>query len=348
MNKFFRKAVIVFLCVSLAFIFSSCEKKGENKESNVVNNENSTTTANNQSKESGEDNQEEELDIEPVEGVIYAHQASIYTETDEGKMKWAGETALGDIATYLGEKKKAKRTDNKERTFFHIMLNEKEYWIQDYCYEPNTVLAFISGNNTVIYKSESLTAATDEFIPKYFMVAVYKDSLNSSNKKFVKIAAYCPELYRSWVVKEKFVKRDFVELGTNNVEAMVLAQIAMDSDNETIREELFQNAIEIDTKYSEEIAELQNLAKVKDDEAKFLKNLETEKINKKLIVLNDSSLYSIPNETQARENAIVKEDDILNASRMISFDEDGVDVTWFYVQIKQKKGWIKNSFVKEK
>ncbi len=348
MNKFFRKTILVFLCVSMFFVFSSCEKKAEEEK---VDNE--TVTEETATDESAGDvveetKQEDSFKMMDVEGVIYVHRAAVYTETDEGKMKWVAETSLGDVALYLGEKKKAKRTDNQERTFFHIMLNDKEYWIQDYCYEPNTVLGFISADNTILYKSESLTAATDEFIPKYFMVAIYKDSLESSNKKFLKIATYCPELYRSWVVKEKFVKRDFVEMGTNDVEAMVLAEVAMDSKNETIQAELFQNAIDVDSKYSDDIAELQNLAKVKAKEAKFLKTLETEKLSKKFVVLNDVALLSIPNKAEAREKEVVKEGDILQAYKKVTINDDGLDVTWLYVQTKQKKGWIKDTSLEEK
>nr|WP_255822283.1 hypothetical protein [Treponema putidum] len=250
----------------------------------------------------------------------------------------------------MAKKRKRKRTDGQKRGFFHISLKDKEYWIQDYCYEPNTVAGFISSADTVLYKSDSLTAVTDEIIPQYFIVAVYKDSLNSSNQKFVKIAAYCPELVTSWIVKEKYAKRDTVEFQKENVAAMVLAQIAMETQSETSRAELFQNAIEMNSHYSDDIAILQNLAQVLDAEAAFLKKLESEKVEKKFTAKEDVELLSIPSsDGNLRVLASVKADTVLHASKkVVIVDGDGSQTEWYYVQNKQKKGWIQASYLEEK
>ena len=197
-----------------------------------------------------------------ISGVVYVNNAGLYTENDEGKMKWTAEASLGDKALYLGEKKEAVRTDGQKRTFFHVELNGQHYWIQEYSYEPDTVAAFISGQDVVLYKSESLAAMTDEFIPRYAIVAVYKDSLEKPDSKFIKIAAYNPELVSSWSIKDKYVKRDAVEMDEMSVSAMILAQVAMESKNDTIRTELFQNAIELGSPYSDTIAVLQSLSEI--------------------------------------------------------------------------------------
>ena len=338
--NFVRKFVLL-LCVSL-FAFASCTKEDATSKSEPAKSEAMDSMEKDTPKESmGEVN---------ADGVIYVHRAPLYTETDDGKMKWAAEASLGDVAMYLGEKKEAQRTDGQKRVFFHISLKEKEYWIQDYCYEPNTVAGFISSVDTVLYKSDSLTAVTDEIIPQYFIVAVYKDSLNSSNQKFVKIAAYCPELVTSWIVKEKYAKRDTVEFQKENVAAMVIAQIAMETQSETSRAELFQNAIEMNSHYSDDIAILQNLAQVLDAEAAFLKKLEAEKIEKKFTAKEDVELLSIPSsEGEPRVLASVKADTVLHASKkVVIVDGDGSQTEWYYVQNKQKKGWIQASYLEEK
>ena len=338
--NFIRKFVLL-LCVSL-FAFASCAKEDATSKSEPAKSEAMDSMEKDTPKESmGEVN---------ADGVIYVHRAPLYTETDDGKMKWAAEASLGDVAMYLGEKKEAQRTDGQKRVFFHISLKEKEYWIQDYCYEPNTVAGFISAADTVLYKSDSLTAVTDEIIPQYFIVAVYKDSLNSSNQKFVKIAAYCPELAISWIVKEKYAKRDTVEFQKENVAAMVLAQIAMETQSETSRAELFQNAIEMNSHYSDDIAILQNLAQVLDAEAAFLKKLEAEKVEKKFTAKEDVELLSIPSsEGEPRVLASVKADTVLHASKkVVIVDGDGSQTEWYYVQNKQKKGWIQASYLEEK
>ena len=338
--NFVRKFVLL-LCVSL-LAFASCTKEDATSKSEPAKSEAMDSME--------KDSPKESMAEVNADGVIYVHRAPLYTETDEGKMKWAAEASLGDVAMYLGEKKEAQRTDGQKRVFFHISLKEKEYWIQDYCYEPNTVAGFISSVDTVLYKSDSLTAVTDEIIPQYFIVAVYKDSLNSSNQKFVKIAAYCPELVTSWIVKEKYAKRDTVEFQKENVAAMVLAQIAMETQSETSRAELFQNAIEMNSHYSDDIAILQNLAQVLDAEAAFLKKLEAEKIEKKFTAKEDVELLSIPSlEGEPRVLASVKADTVLHASKkVVIVDGDGSQTEWYYVQNKQKKGWIQASYLEEK
>ena len=283
-----------------------------------------------------------------VSGVIYVNNAGLYTENDEGKMKWTAEAALGDKALYLGEKKEAVRTDGQKRTFFHIELNGQAYWIQDYSYEPDTVAAFISGQDVVLYKSESLAAMTDEFIPRYAIVAVYNDSLEKTDSKFIKIAAYNSELVTSWSIKDKYVKRDAVETDEMSVSAMILAQVAMESKNDTIRGELFQNAIEIGSPYSDTIAVLQSLSEIMIKEDNFMKELTTEKINEKVTAIDDINLLSIPDENASRTVNMLKAGTAATATRKyVKQNADSENaVEWLYIQNKQKKGWVQADSVK--
>ena len=283
-----------------------------------------------------------------VSGVIYVNNAGLYTENDEGKMKWAAEAALGDKALYLGEKKEAVRTDGQKRTFFHIELKGQAYWIQDYSYEPDTVAAFISGQDVVLYKSESLAAMTDEFIPRYAIVAVYNDSLEKADSKFIKIAAYNSELVTSWSIKDKYVKRDAVETDDMSVSAMILAQVAMESKNDTIRGELFQNAVEIGSPYSDTIAVLQSLSEIMIKEDNFMKELTTEKINEKVTAIDDINLLSIPDENASRTVNMLKAGTAATATRKyVKQNADSENaVEWLYIQNKQKKGWVQVDSVK--
>lgn len=283
-----------------------------------------------------------------VSGVVYVNNAGLYTENDEGKMKWTAEAALGDKALYLGEKKEAVRTDGQKRTFFHIELNGQAYWIQEYSYEPDTVAAFISGQDVVLYKSESLAAMTDEFIPRYAIVAVYNDSLEKTDSKFIKIAAYNSELVTSWSIKDKYVKRDAVETDEMSVSAMILAQVAMESKNDTIRGELFQNAVEIGSPYSDTIAVLQSLSEIMIKEDNFMKELTTEKINEKVTAIDDINLLSIPDENASRTVNMLKAGTAATATRKyVKQNADSENaVEWLYIQNKQKKGWVQADSVK--
>lgn len=325
-KKFF---IAVF---AVSFIFFACSKNDEKApEENM-----------NEGTNSGMENTSE-IFSEETTGVIYVHKTGLYTETEEGKMKWAAEASLGDEPVYLGEKKEAVRTDGQKRTFFHINFKGKEYWVQDYSYEPATVPAFISASDAVLYKSDSLTAVTDEIIPQYLPVAVYKDSLEDENSKFVKIAAYSSEFISSWSLKEKFVKRDAVMMEPVNTAAMLLANVAMESRNDTIRTELFQNAIEMGSDFTDDIAALKELTEIIIYEENFMKDFSPEKINVKVSVNKETELLSIPVRGESRVLSTFKEKSSAVALRKVivknktSSDEDE---QWFFVQDKQKKGWV--------
>ena len=325
-----RKAAVVFIIIAIC---SSCTKKeSQNGASGNAAKETEITAGT-----AGKN----ETAPQETDGVIYVHKAALYVENEEGKMKWTKEASLGDRAFFLGEKKEAARTDGQKRTFFHISLKDHDYWIQDYCYEPNTVPAFISAENTLLYKSDSAMGMTDEVMPQFFIVAVYKDS--QDNDKFCKIAAYCPELATSWVVKEAFVKRENLEFDGTAIEAMMLAQVASESKNDTIRAELYRNAIELESAYSDKIAELQNLNEFMIQEDAFIKSINVEKINEKSVVSENVDLLSVPRfDGGYRIVGELKAGTPVVATKQVVFENgDG----WCYIQHKQKKGWVRASIL---
>lgn len=335
--------IVVLILISVLPVVSCAKKEGQSADNAASNEAQAAVHADTQK---GTISNSE--NVANVNGVIYVNNAGLYIENDEGKMKWTAEATLGDKALYLGEKKEASRTDGQKRTFFHIELNGRKYWIQEYSYEPDTVAGFISGQDVVLYKSESLAAMTDEFIPRYAIVAVYKDSLEKADSKFIKIAAYNPELITSWSIKDKYVKRDAVETDDMSVSAMILAQVAMESKNDTIRTELFQNAIELGSPYSDTIAVLQSLSEIMIKEENFMKELTTEKINEKVTAIDDINLLSIPDESSSRTVNTLKAGMSATATRKyVKQDEDSeTAVEWFYIQNKQKKGWVQADLVK--
>ena len=279
--------------------------------------------------------------VETVTGVIYANKAALYVEDEQGKMKWSAEAVLGDIAAYLGEKKEAVRTDGQKRTFYHINLNEKEYWIQDYCYEPNTFPAFIARPDTVLYKSENTLGVTDEIIPQFFVVAVYNDKTFQGDGLFVRIAAYCPELASS-IIKDKFVKRDNIETDGQDVRAMMIAQVATEVRNDIIRAELFKNASAFTDNYADEIEEIRTLTETVIEEENYLKTLTIEKVSKTVTLSNDADLLSVPKTDSyyASTVASLKNGTSATALQKTTLtDDEGNEIDWYYIKNKQQKGW---------
>lgn len=342
MKKLILKCILLLGCT--VFLVCTCTKN-ENKVIDGAENGNPISAG--ETTENGVDEQPApEGNIAETNagttGVVYVNEATLYVENEDGKMKWAKSAVLGDVATYLGEKKAASRTDGQKRDFFHISIKGEDYWIQDYCFEPNTEAAFISQPDTILYKADSLTGATDEILPQYLIVAVYTDSLTAENEKFVKIAAYSSDLL-SWIVKGKFVKRENIERNPNDVNAMMIAQIASQSKNDTIRAELFQNAIEMNSIYSNDIANIQALTEARLKEDAFLAKLPMEKIEEKVVLNADTTLFSIPSTTDARTLETVKEGTKAVAYKKVSLDEGGKSVDWYYIESKQKKGWVQAS-----
>lgn len=338
MKEPLKKIAVLFVCG--VFMFSAC-----NKNESAVSTNASSETETEGTEMPAPETPEVKTD---VTGFVYATEASLFTETDDGKMKWAKTVVLGDVADYLGEKKEATRTDGPKRDFFHVNFKGDEYWIQDYCFEPNTVPAFIAKPDTLIYKTDSLTGVTDEVIPKYLVVAVYKDSLEDKGNKFVKIAAYSSDLYYSWIVKEKFVKRENIETGENNVNAMILAQIASESKNDTVRGELFQNAIEMNSSYSDDIAGIQQLTETKIKEDKYIATLSPEKIEEAVVLAADTELLSIPSISDARVLETVKEGAKAVAYKKVTVENADGTVNWYYIESKQQRGWLQAASLKDK
>ncbi|MGP1458165.1 MAG: hypothetical protein ACTTKL_02510 [Treponema sp.] len=316
------KKMLILLCAA-PLLLSSCTKK----DGGVM------------SQATGEASSGE---AQTVTGVIYANKAALYVEDEQGKMKWSAEAVLGDVAAYLGEKKEAVRTDGQKRTFFHIRLNENEYWIQDYCYEPNTFPAFISKPDTVLYKSENILGVTDEIMPQFFVVAVYNDKTFQDDGLFVRIAAYCPELAGSSIIKDKFVKRDNVETGDRDVRAMMIAQVATESRNDIIRAELFTNAAALSDNYADEIEGIRNLTETIIAEENYLKTLTIEKVSKNVTAADDVELLSVPSfdSYDVRTTAALKSGSSATALQKTTLtDDEGNEVDWYYVKSKQQKGW---------
>ena len=281
------------------------------------------------------------LEAKPVSGVVYVNGAAL---DDQGKMKWTAEASLGSVATYLGQKKEAVRTDGQKRTFFHVALNDKLYWIQDYCYEPNTVAAFVAAENTILYKSESALGVTDEIMPQFSIVAVYNDERYSGDGMFVRIAAYCPDLAGSSIVKEKFVKRSALEYQNAEVQAMMIAQVAAESRNDIIREELFNNAAASGSAYIDEIESLRALTETVIEEENYIKTLTVEKVSKNVALRDEAELLSVPKFVGARVLTTVKAGAYATASQKTVLTYDSGNASeWYYIKSKQNRGWIAGS-----
>ena len=338
----------VFFCCCFLFFVLSCSKTEEITDSvsdtNVevavdssINLEEAETTTS--------------LFRDDITGVIYVNDVSLYVENEDGKMKWARSCPIGEKALYLGEKKEATRTDGQKRTFYNISYDNTDYWIQDYCYEPDTSLGFIVSENTLLYKDDSLAAATSEVLPQFFIVAVYNDSLKSSSK-FVKIATYNTDLTSSWVVKDKYVKREAVEVSELDVQAMLLANVAAETKNEVVRKELFTNAMEMGSKYTDDIALLGELTERKILENEYLSGLKTETVKQKITLDKETEVFSIPKDSQINDQAkpsgleprllgTLKANTSVTATKRLVIDAiENTLVVCYYVESGQYKGWI--------
>ncbi len=89
MDKILRK--LMFMCFAFMLVFSSCSKKDADDETKNEDENAVEKTAADETKVNNEGDTADSTAVQfgDVEGVIYVNKAALYTETDEGRMKWA-------------------------------------------------------------------------------------------------------------------------------------------------------------------------------------------------------------------------------------------------------------------
>ena len=138
-----KKKKYLFLMSFLFLIFTCC-KKSENQNTEVSNNQNQvqeqTESESNFNLEDFENSLKEKIEYGHADGVNLFDDASLWKESLDGEMLFAGITLpLGEQldlltnedGTYI--KKRAIRNSNgkkEEREFVYILYEEKNYWIQ--------------------------------------------------------------------------------------------------------------------------------------------------------------------------------------------------------------------------
>ena len=191
--------------------------------------------------------------------MLWKPNGALWLETD-GVMQWGHvDLTAGSQFEAVCDKdgnpeiKTAKRKSGssiEEREFVRVKYGERDdYWAQTGMVAVNAKVAVISAENTLIYNTPSMTGMGSTVIPVGTVVAVLQD--NDADSTFVKIDASLSDYID---VRSKYIKSDKIVTNADDVQVLQLLSLAKSSKNETVRNELLDNAKSL--KPSETVAKM--------------------------------------------------------------------------------------------
>jgi hypothetical protein len=333
-KKSMKKNAIVCAAVVLAVFTAACSKKTiemENKQSTAV-----------------------------PSGVVLLNGTGLYTEQDDGKMKYttsanAGETLelvliqKEDSRKKSVEMKNAARTDGQTRDFIHVIKNKKDLWIQTALFAPNTKPVVIISNDAVMYKDADISGVLGTTYPQYLVAAA-----GESKNDFVRMYAYIEGVI-SANSSDRYVKEECISYNTDDVKAMQLLTAARTTKNDTAKKELLKNAIELNSSFNDMIkAEYETAFPDKTNEKDMTSESESgqageESVNSNAAITSDDGSLVNVRETPDVNAAIVKQ---LATGTAVYYEKisdstdeiNGVSDYWYQISYPVK-GWVFGEFV---
>jgi hypothetical protein len=193
------------------------------------------------------------IDIGPQTGsaVIISDNASQFIEEEPGIMTRKGSLRLGtallvyyniegDSVVY--EKKSAVRASDKvSRDFYHVLVDDIDYWIQEYALAPNAVPAVVVSKTALLYTKPELAAVSPNAVtlPEYAIVGLHR--YPDTPDTFACVSGYINDK----AVSEQYVKADTLTSDTTDVQVMLLYKIAAATPNEAVKKEILKNALNL-------------------------------------------------------------------------------------------------------
>jgi Bacterial SH3 domain. len=196
---------------------------------------------------------------------VLLNGTGLYTQQDDGKMKYTESADAGEILELVlvkNDEKKAKsvevktaeRTDGQKRDFIHVMKGSKDVWVQTALFAPNTRPVVITSDEAVMYKSADISGVLGDTYPQYLIAAA-----GESQNGFVQIYAYI-EGSLSAGSPARFVKENCVSYDLTDVKAMQLLNAARIAKNDTAKKELLHNALSLNSSFNGMIRDAYNSA----------------------------------------------------------------------------------------
>lgn len=175
--------------------------------------------------------------------VLIYQDGSLWTENEDGTMKWATTLTNGTgLKVYPGSSKMAAREGkNDESEFVKVKFDNKDYWIQTVLIAQNSTENVIL-EDTLLYQNPDIAAVTSISVPALTIVAVSNDEVASEDPsfKFKKISYRTDKTYRS-----VYVKREVLSNDKDDVTVLRMLNKLNSTKNETVKEEVFNNALQL-------------------------------------------------------------------------------------------------------
>jgi len=192
------------------------------------------------------------------QGVVLLNGTGLYVEQEDGKMKYASSANAGDVYNLIlvkpeGAKEKVCETKEAERVspagkrnFYHISKEDKEFWVQDALFAPDTVPAIITATDAVMYTKPDISSVVSDgsIFPQYQIVGV-----GDSEKGFTATYAYIEKTISATSLR--YVKGDCYTTSSDDIKAYQMYTSAINAKNNTVEKTLLQNALELHSSFDD-------------------------------------------------------------------------------------------------
>jgi hypothetical protein len=210
---------------------------------------------------------------------------------EDGKVYWKASVSAGDTTGWTGEKQELQYANGNKRTFYRVLSDGAEYWVQEYFIAGPAVPAVITGEETVLYTKPEPSAVSRTGIvtlPGFTLVAMLDD--DNLTDDFIRIAAFLSDVRPI----ERYVKIKDISWDQNDVGGVKLARIAAVTKNPAAHKELLKNAMEMLGKGKSLYGVPETLNYEPDlFELKVTNNLE--------LVSNGETYYTVQNQVNVRD-----------------------------------------------
>jgi hypothetical protein len=254
-------------------------------------------------------------------------------DIQDGAAKWSSALLLGEKLSLTGKTGKAAPAGGQERDYVEVKRESgASGWArQDYVISK-CALCVVSGDDAIVYSEPKNTAATAVNVPKLTIVAVHADGGVSP---YVRITWFDPA---SLVLSRSvYVREDALSRKPDDVQSIILLQIAQASKNPKQQQALLESARK-DYPGSVFITQIEDaLAAVSVPEAAKA----TEKFFATLVSVDDKvNVRSAPDETGGSVVTQLAKGQKVEVEEQTkeSFTIDGQTAQWY--RIKDPAGWV--------
>ncbi len=256
----------------------------------------------------------------------------------DGNAKWTTALLLGEKLALTGQAAKGKLSDGKDRDFVQVKRDSGTVgWARAEYVVSNALLAVVTADGAVVYKEPKNTAATGTTVPQMTVLAIQADS---AGQAYIRVTWFDPVSLMLW--KDVYVRNEGISTRLDDVESVILLQLAAASANETQKRALLDSAAKdypgssFILKIEEALAAIAASQSPKSVEKFFAAMLSTaDKVN----------VRDAPDETAGKVLAQLSKGQKVDVEEKTTESYTVGDQTAPWYRIADPKGWVFGAFL---